>query len=72
MEILLALLNSLMKALVGEAFTQLRMEDTVEDSEPLLDSIEVVEDPDDLSGLDMFDGLLDEDGDGVRSGDALA
>lgn len=72
MEILLALLNSLMKALVGEAFTQLRMEDTVEDSEPLLDSIEVVDDPDDLGGLDMFDRLLDADKDGVRSLDPPA
>lgn len=72
MEILLALLSSLIKALVGETFDQLRMEDTVEDSEPVLASIEVRDDPDDLSHLDIFDGLLDEDDNGLRPSDSLA
>ena len=72
MEFLLVLLSSLLKAIVGETFDQLRREDTVEDSEPILDSIEIAEDPDDLSGLDIFDELLNEDNDGLRSSDSFA
>ena len=72
MDLLLALLNSIIRAVVGETFDQLRREDTVEDTEPVLASIEILEDPDDLSGLDVFDSLLDADPDGLRPGDPPA
>ena len=72
MSIILDLLKSILGAVIGELFVQARMEDTVEDSEPILEDFDVDHDPDDLAHLDIFDGVLDENDDGVRPFDPLA
>ncbi|KKN73358.1 hypothetical protein LCGC14_0401710 [marine sediment metagenome] len=66
MSIILDLLKSIIGAVIGELFDQLRMEDTVEDTRPLLEDFDVDRGPDDMAHLDIFDGVLDENDDGVR------
>lgn len=59
MSIILDVIKFIIGALTGEIFDQMRMEDTVEDSKPILEDLDVDHDPDDLAHLDIFDGVLD-------------
>ena len=64
-----ALLKILIEAIFGEVVELAKREDTIEDAEPVLDSLEVVDNDDGLGHFDIFDGLLDSDKSALRPGD---
>lgn len=72
MEFLLSLFGMLIKSLIGEGIELAKREDKAEDANPILETFNVDQDPDDLSDLDVFDGLLDTDEDLVRTSDQAA
>ncbi len=66
MSFILELLRMIIGAVTGEVFDQLKIEDKAEYVDTDITSIDLDKDPDDLSDLDVFDGLLDETSGSLR------